>query len=190
MSIKTSLKNLGLTDSAVNKVALKTSDSPGGLIFSNPSHPDCPVKPTLLKTSDLDTLKRWLSGDGDQEKFQLSKEVFQTLDGLKSKKHSKESLGKDAHRHINDALQAYVSGNAEIAPYKDVLKSFFKEVSLAVYAVQNVTVCANSPWIISGDGPVYVTADNVLVFQGGIIQITTSATITVTNMQKFDFPCS
>jgi hypothetical protein len=190
MNVQAALKNLNVPESKMHTQPLKTSESPGGLIFSNPPHEDCPVKPILLETADIDHLKKLMSGENTTEKFVTSPAMLKALGDLQSGKITKDKMGHEGHALVNNALQAYVNGNPDVVPYKKVLQSFFKKVTLAVYAVQNVTVCANSPWIISGDGPVNVVANEVLVFQGGIIQITTAATISINNLQKFSFACS
>jgi hypothetical protein len=181
------LKRMGLDLSIVNPnmKVVKTSSAP--LVFSNPPDPNCPIKPTILQTHDLDEFKQWI-GIADSDASPANTAALAPF--TRGTDFDIEDLSEEESASLLKAGETYVFGHSSLAEgYKPAIEKAYAPYSLAVYAAPNVQICANNPLIISGSLPVSLTFGNIDIYTGGYIQITTTCQLTCSSLVKHNEPC-
>lgn len=139
------------------------------------------VKPVkVLKTSCLDELKSWV---GVPDEHYDSGDVEHHLSVPSAEPASlaaKDVNGLTAEQRetLVEGATAYVWGHSKkAAHWKSQVENFFAPFSVPVFALDNITVTAEHPWIIEGTPPQVINVGTITVEPGGEIIVKTSATI-------------
>ena len=123
----------------------------------------------VLRTSDLDELKRWIGFDDAQVEsgeIELS-EASQALANVQLGTGAAE--GGDEFQ-LAQLARAYVFGNsATVSQHKDLLEERLGPFNVAVQAAETITIQPGQPYVVDGSTPVVIAADT-MTFEGSTAQ--------------------
>lgn len=174
------LKELGLDPSQVVD-SLNTGDTNDPTYLSNDPAHDSAVPPQTLTIDAVDDLKR-LAGisDADYDAGNMAHHLEAPPEWPQEKNdHALEDLEPEERTILRKALTAYVYGDSSrVSSYATVLNNTFFPMEAGIYAVQDVTVTAEKPLIVSGNNA-GCDFGTVTVEPGGQIIFETDATVTI-----------
>ncbi|WP_334020706.1 hypothetical protein [Alteromonas sp. S015] len=139
-----------------------------------------PVK--TLQTSNLDEMKKWA---GNDDALYASGQIKQGPEAPDhdAKEFSADSIDKltpDQREKLIKGAEAYVWGDSSKAKaWKPTIEKFFAPFSVAVSAVQDITVTPANPWIIDNPPGSVINVGTVTVEEGGEIIIKSSVKINI-----------